>query len=106
MGDLSTEGLGMTLWALSKGKSLKGAWNLFDHMKDSGVSVDLLCSESLLMECEQRRLLEQEFALLKRLESTEENHGAVMGLRAATERIATRRMKKPRDSDGSEHAPF
>merc|ERR1712064_109162 len=63
--DLNEQDLYMAGWALSRHECQTDAWCLFGHAKRLGFPLTPLDFRALLTECEQRRLLEHELALLK-----------------------------------------
>ena len=92
LSEFKSQELAMLLWALSRSESLNDACRLFDQARRIRASFIPLYFGALLMECEQRELLEHEIAILKGLEGAVGNHGAEMGLGVATKRFEAMRL--------------
>ena len=61
LGNFNVQGLANTTWALSRLANWTGAWGLLKHMSCTGQSSSLTWVEefgTLLMECEQRGLMD------------------------------------------------
>eukprot|EP00747_Dinoflagellata_sp_TGD_P108134 gnl/TRDRNA2_/TRDRNA2_170322_c18_seq1.p2 gnl/TRDRNA2_/TRDRNA2_170322_c18~~gnl/TRDRNA2_/TRDRNA2_170322_c18_seq1.p2 ORF type:complete len:118 (-),score=19.16 gnl/TRDRNA2_/TRDRNA2_170322_c18_seq1:49-402(-) len=69
------------LWALSRPASLEDAWRFLDQAKQLGDLGSPLCLGALLMECEQRVLLEHEIQVAHELEGRVCNHSSEMSSR-------------------------
>eukprot|EP00747_Dinoflagellata_sp_TGD_P095470 gnl/TRDRNA2_/TRDRNA2_166478_c2_seq3.p1 gnl/TRDRNA2_/TRDRNA2_166478_c2~~gnl/TRDRNA2_/TRDRNA2_166478_c2_seq3.p1 ORF type:complete len:445 (-),score=59.94 gnl/TRDRNA2_/TRDRNA2_166478_c2_seq3:34-1368(-) len=96
-GDLTMKQLGMMLLALCRCEDLSDAWSLFDHAKAvSGISFAPFCFEALLMECEQRGLLEHEVAVLQALERAARAEEE-FAFAESTRRVAAMRLSKMSD---------
>ena len=77
-----------TFWALSRHESLVEVWSLFEHAMFAGHCFSLRCYGALLMESEQRELLDRETALLRGLEGVPASTSTTMGYITATKRVA------------------
>merc|ERR1712224_566027 len=100
VGNFDTKSHPMAVWALTRRDRLKDAWNFFGYSKRIGRFLDpvyfVYFINPLLMECEQRVVVEHEIALLKGVEGAagiKGNNGAEMGLGAATKRVAAMRLQ-------------
>ena len=90
--DFHEHNLHMAMWALSRRECLKGACTVFDHVDCAGISFSPLCFEALLMECEERGLLEHEVAIVKGLECLAGKYGSATGFTAFAKHMAAMRL--------------
>ena len=78
---------------------MRDAWSLFDCAKCLGISFSPFCLGAVLMECEQRRLFEDEIAFLKGLEGAAGNHYTKLDCGAGTRRVAAMRLSQLNESN-------
>eukprot|EP00747_Dinoflagellata_sp_TGD_P131465 gnl/TRDRNA2_/TRDRNA2_174966_c14_seq1.p1 gnl/TRDRNA2_/TRDRNA2_174966_c14~~gnl/TRDRNA2_/TRDRNA2_174966_c14_seq1.p1 ORF type:complete len:139 (+),score=16.63 gnl/TRDRNA2_/TRDRNA2_174966_c14_seq1:203-619(+) len=83
---------GMMVWAVSRSASLGIAYRVFDYVSRLQDEFGANCFSALLMECEQRRLFEQELRLLQELGDRVCKYGIQTGFRAAVQRTASMRL--------------
>eukprot|EP00747_Dinoflagellata_sp_TGD_P058074 gnl/TRDRNA2_/TRDRNA2_150949_c0_seq3.p1 gnl/TRDRNA2_/TRDRNA2_150949_c0~~gnl/TRDRNA2_/TRDRNA2_150949_c0_seq3.p1 ORF type:complete len:191 (-),score=27.63 gnl/TRDRNA2_/TRDRNA2_150949_c0_seq3:116-688(-) len=83
----------VTYWALSRYERLRDVWGCFELSRDTVLAMPL-CGGLLLMECEQRGLIQQEISLLRGLEREARKHAADTGFTQAARWTAAMRHAK------------